>query len=137
MEAAPWTGGFFERLVQSVKRCLRKLLRKSRLTYEEMLTLLVKIENIINNRPITYVYDEVSQPLTPNHLIFGRKLETNVPITDDNEEYVPLEFETIERNLTYFWEQWKNEYVTSLREQHLGNQKKSDSGILVGDLAYL
>ena len=27
-EAAPWTGGIFERMIKSVKRCLKKELRK-------------------------------------------------------------------------------------------------------------
>ena len=41
LERAPWWGGFFERMVQSVKRCLRKVLGNARLTYDELLTTLV------------------------------------------------------------------------------------------------
>ena len=76
----------------------------------------------------------------PNHLLHGRKLEVNVPITDDEEEFIPAGYETIENNLKYFWEQWKNEYITSLREQHssnINNQKKSESNISVGDICVL
>ena len=32
-ERAQWWGGFFERLIRSVKRCLKKTLRNARLTY--------------------------------------------------------------------------------------------------------
>ena len=72
LEAAPWQGGFFERLVKSVKRCLKKLLYKARITFNELQTLLSQIEMVINNRPLTYVYDELTiPPLTPNHLIYG------------------------------------------------------------------
>ena len=42
-----------------------------------MRTLLVEIEGILNNRPLTYLYDEiegVSQPLTPANLIYGRQI---------------------------------------------------------------
>ena len=71
IEAAPWQGGFFERMVRSVK----KILFNSRLTYEEMITVLSNVETIVNNRPITYTYDELTQtPLTPNHLLYGRRL---------------------------------------------------------------
>ena len=73
IEAAPWQGGFFERMVRSVKRCLKKILFNSRLTYEEIITVLSNVETIVNNRPITYTYDELTQtPLTPNHLLYGR-----------------------------------------------------------------
>ena len=138
LEAAPWTGGFFERLIQSVKRCLRKLLLKSRLSYDQMLTLLIKIENIINNRPLTYMYDDVSQSLTPNHLIFGRKLETAVPNEIDG-EHIALDFRIVQHNLEYFWEQWKAEYLTALREKH-SNVKTKNSGsnsIAVGDVCII
>ena len=68
VEASPWSGGVFERLIQSTKRILRKALRKEILTCDELSTLLKRIENILNNRPLTHVYDsEIGQPLTPNH----------------------------------------------------------------------
>ena len=48
-ECAPWTGGFFERIVKMVKRCLRKVLRTSKLNYDEFTTILkYKLLDIIN-----------------------------------------------------------------------------------------
>ena len=35
---APWWGGFFERLIRSMKRCLRKSLGQAKLTYDELST---------------------------------------------------------------------------------------------------
>ena len=43
---APWWGGVFERLVRSVKQCLKKMLGLARLTYDELLTALVEIEMV-------------------------------------------------------------------------------------------
>ena len=60
-EAAPWKGGFFERMIKSVKRCLKKILINARLSYEELLTVLKEVENVINNRPLIYMYDDVNQ----------------------------------------------------------------------------
>ena len=34
VERAPWWGGFWERLIQSVKRCLRKVIGRDTLTFE-------------------------------------------------------------------------------------------------------
>ena len=75
LEAAPWTGGFFERLIQSVERCL---LGKSKVSYEDLVTILVEIERIINNKPLTYVSGDLTEEaLTPSYLIYGKRLGLN------------------------------------------------------------
>ena len=62
-------------MVRSTKRCLRKVLGRALLTYEELETVLIEAEGVINDRPITYIdTDSTEEPLTPNHLIFGRRL---------------------------------------------------------------
>ena len=42
LEKAPWWGGFFERMIQSMKRCLKKTIGKAKLTYDELLIVLTK-----------------------------------------------------------------------------------------------
>ena len=75
MTKAPWQGGFWERLVGSVKRCIKKTVGKEQLTFSELQTILYEVENILNNRPMCAVYDEEFEDiLTPNHLLYGRKL---------------------------------------------------------------
>ena len=65
VERAPWWGGIFERLVRSTKRCLKKMVGQSKLTYEELLTVLSEIEMVIKSRPISYVSsDDLEEPLT-------------------------------------------------------------------------
>ena len=77
VERAPWWGGFWERLIKIVKRCLKNIVGRSTLTLEELNTVLIEIEAVINSRPITYVYDDeesLSYPLTPSQLINGRQI---------------------------------------------------------------
>lgn len=75
LERAPWWGGFFERMVRSVKRCLRKVLGNAKLTVEELSTVLVEIEGTLNARPLTEEYEEFEgEVLTPSHLIYGRAI---------------------------------------------------------------
>ena len=51
-----------------VKDCLRKTLGNARLTYEELLTVLVEVECTLNVRPMNYEYNEVDdEVLTPSH----------------------------------------------------------------------
>ena len=48
IERAPWWGGIFERMVQSTKRCLRKVIGRAKLKYEELLTVIIEVEAIVN-----------------------------------------------------------------------------------------
>ena len=73
----PWWSGFFERMAGTVKRCLRKVIMKAKLNEDELRTILLEIENTVNSPPLTYVYEELdSEPLTPSHLIYGRRLQS-------------------------------------------------------------
>lgn len=72
LERTPWWGGFYERLIGTAKRCLRKVLGNARLNADEMLTVLMELEATLNSRPLTYDYDELgAEMLTPSHLILG------------------------------------------------------------------
>lgn len=76
LEKAPWWGGFYERMVKGMKRCLQKTLGNARLSHDELLTLVTEVESTLNVKPLTYVYEEgdPEDPLTPAHLMFGRRL---------------------------------------------------------------
>ena len=75
VERAPWWGGMFEGMIGSTKRCLRKMIGKSRLSYDELNTMLIEVESIINSRPISYLStSDIDEPLTPSHLMIGRCL---------------------------------------------------------------
>ena len=58
LDLSPWWGGFWERLVQMVKRSMRKVLQKNKLTYEKLQTVVIKIEGILNTCPLCYIYDD-------------------------------------------------------------------------------
>ena len=75
LEKALWWGGIFERMVRSVKRCLRKTIERGKLTMDELVTAIVEVEMIVNSRPLTYVSTEdMREPITPSRLISGRRL---------------------------------------------------------------
>jgi hypothetical protein len=67
LEKAPWWGGYYERMVKLVKQSLRKVLGRAQLRYEEFMTVPTEIEGVLNSRPITYVYPDLTEePLTPS-----------------------------------------------------------------------
>ena len=75
LERAPWWGGFFERMVRSMKWCLTKVLGNAKLTVDELNTMLVEVEGTLNARPLTDEYEESEgEVLTLSHLIYGRAI---------------------------------------------------------------
>ena len=139
---APWWGGFFERLVRSTKRCLKKQLGNARLAYEELMTLLCEVEAVLNSRPLTFVYaEDVEEALTPSHLLIGKRLLT-LPSFQVVSEVPSSSRETVtrrvrfQRNLAdHFWKRWRKEYLLSLREHHrLVSRKQNAETINIGDV---
>ena len=49
LAASPWWGGFYERMVKVVKTSLHKVIGKSKLSYEELETVLIQIEYMAND----------------------------------------------------------------------------------------
>ena len=128
VERAPWWVGFWERLVRSVKIVLKKILGRATLDYDELLTVLIEIEGIINARPITYVYDDeesVSYALSPSQLINGRRIcsrpnsqivSTNASLTKRARRHKQI--------LCQFTTRWRKEYLRNLRENAQVNVKR-------------
>ncbi|GFQ75068.1 thioredoxin [Trichonephila clavata] len=74
VEKGAWWGGFWERHFRTIKTCLRKIIGHSSLSSNELETVFIEIEAMINSRPITYIYDDPSEPspLTPAHFLIGK-----------------------------------------------------------------
>ena len=115
LEVSPWQGGHFERIIRSVKRCLRKVLGNARVNSDELLTVLSEVECILNNRPLTYLYDEMDgEVLTPSHLLIGRRLSmlsTGIGCKlrfDEDDLYSShcKRFSYLTRLLNSFWTRW-------------------------------
>ena len=88
-----------------------------------MQTVLLEIENVLNSRPLCYLYDDDHEHIvTPNHLLYGRKLNVN-SINSDGGGNFNISMENVTKRMRYmnsvilhFWRRWSSEYVTSLRE---------------------
>ena len=139
---APWWGGFWECMVQSVKRCLRK---RTVLKLEELSTVLVEVKSVINCRPLTYVYDDqegISFALTPSHLIYGRRI-TSTPKATHYEIMstcvsLTKRMKYHQRLLEQFTNRWRREYLLSLQEHHSVKRRNSSRPhIKVGDVVLL
>ena len=145
LEKAPWWGGIFERLVRSVKRCQKKTIGGARLTYEELLTVVVEVEMILNCRPLSYVSSEdPEEPITPSHLLCGRRLmslpDGNASDTPDYDtEMRPQDVDRRMRHLSnvmnHFWKRWREEYLLELRNSHrYTTQNNTNKAVSTGDV---
>ena len=120
---APWQGGFYERLVGLVKRCLRKAIGTKRLTLEQFVVILSEVEAVLNTRPLTYVYEDF-QSVTPAHFLMANlklmpAMETEIEFSPSQDSVTTLlnHWKKGQKQLNTFWGIWKNEYLTSLREK--------------------
>ena len=111
----PHAGGHYERLVGVIKKPLKNALKTKLLSFRELETIMIKVLTIVNNRPITYTSEDPNdlEPLTPNHLMFGRLLiqpEWNIV----NSTGLSKAYNIRERVINQFWKDFSNEYIRSL-----------------------
>ncbi|XP_073820586.1 uncharacterized protein [Musca autumnalis] len=74
--ASPHFGGIWEAAVKAMKYHLRRIVGESKLTFEEMSTLLYQIEAVLNSRPLYHLDENTDEMdvLTPGHFLIGRPL---------------------------------------------------------------
>ena len=113
----------------------------ARMTFKELLTILLEVECTINSRPLTYEYNELEvEMLTPAHLRYGRRLVTVLDelVSDDcysDEETSMLKrFRYMAKKKRHYWNRWDKEYLTDLRGYHKGLANESDERVIVDDV---
>ena len=137
-------------MIGIVKNCLKKTLHKTKLTTEELRTVIVEIESRVNNRPLTYLDDSTVnlEALTPSHLIHGRRIdplpcidvqdELNDPTVDDSAQHLRQSYHTLNKILKGWDRHWSTDYLLSLRERFYGAQPAENKVLLkVGDIVLL
>ncbi|XP_055309622.1 uncharacterized protein LOC129573263 [Sitodiplosis mosellana] len=70
---SPNFGGLWEANVKSTKYHLERIIEGTRLTYEELSTVLVRIESCLNSRPLCPLTSDIDDldVLTPGHFLIG------------------------------------------------------------------
>ena len=137
LSRAPWWGGQFERLIGLFKRAFYKSIGNGALKWSELEEVVLDIEVALNNRPLTYMEDDVQQPvLTPNSL-----LQVNPCHLPEMETYqieckdLKKRAKVLKRCKLSMWKRWSREYVRSLREQHRNLGRQNDQSYpKVGDV---
>ena len=78
------------------KTVARKVLGRSFITLESLQTLVVEIEAVLNDQPLTYQSADVTdpEPLTPSYLLYGRRITTFPYTITENEELTDPTYST-------------------------------------------
>jgi hypothetical protein len=135
-EKSPWMGGFFERLVGTVKKFLKKALDGICVNTSELRTILAEITSIINSRPLLYVEDDVtSKQLCPADLLGQTRPqlmptfdeESKLPSTNSTTDQLVSRWRRLQAVTSSFWNDWKQGYLTSLREKHANATQRNPS----------
>ena len=115
------------------------MLGQAKLRFSELETLLFEVECAINNRPMTYEYEEIGhEMLTPAHLLYGYRLCSMPDDVQPNEAK-----DDVTRRAKYMttlrkqlWDRWSKEYLLNLREHHRVH-KGSRKEVSIGDVVIL
>lgn len=119
--AAPHFGGLWKAAVKSAKHHLLKVTKGVLLNFEEMNTLLCKIEAVLNSRPLTAMSSDPSdfQALTSSHFLIGGP--TILPEEPDVSS-LPINrlrrFELVRSKFQTFWKRWHLEYLPQLQRRN-------------------
>jgi Family of unknown function (DUF5641) len=122
----PTFGGLWEAAVKSAKYHLVRIVGDTQLTFEEMTTVLAKIEAILNSRPLVA---EPSDPedvnaITPGLFLIGRPL---VAILEPN--YVDVSsnrsqrWQLLKKITQHFWKWWSYDCLSTLQKRAKPNHQ--------------
>ena len=142
---APWQGAVYERLIGLVKRALRKSLERARVSGEQLSTLLIEVESVLNSRPLTAISTDADGTdvvvLTPMHFLnpqrpFGISIAA-IPSSQstDDTEYSPHGNDSAQQviqlwkrhqnQLNHFWKIWSTDYLDMLQQRSDHHHKQS------------
>ena len=136
-EKAPHTNGVVERMVRSVKEALRTTMANCGIPLQQLETLLIEAEGLINDRPLVAPSEDDLDPLTitPSTLCIGRHI-SSIPI--DIKEQGQPEFTRMQRYrkelMLKFWSRWRKDYLLGMQALSFGGK---DEIVEVGQIVLL
>lgn len=136
--SSPHFGGLWESGVKSVKTHIFRVIGNQILTLEELNTLIIQIEALLNSRPLCALSSDPNdlQSLTPGHFL---TLEPLTAPPDPDLSHLSLSrlsrWQLIQQLQQSFWSRWRDEYLHTLYQRGKWYASKSltsaDAGTLV------
>ncbi|XP_076383133.1 uncharacterized protein LOC143260696 [Megalopta genalis] len=118
---APHFGGLWEAAVKSFKHHFKRVVGVELFTFENLNTLIINIDAILNSRPLTPISSDPTDllALTPGHFLIGDALtslrERDLGDTNPNRLSV---WQRIQQLKQQFWKRWSREYLNELTSRN-------------------
>ncbi|KAB0791873.1 hypothetical protein PPYR_03673, partial [Photinus pyralis] len=122
--AAPWWGGYWERIIRILKDMMKRSIGKSTLNRKELEDSLLVMEEVINGRPLTYVSEDNDElePLTPS-MFMSNECGLKFPEGDMNSENLNYRWKYMKKLRDELRQRFRKEYLSQLISRI--NQKPS------------
>ena len=119
---SPWWGGAWERLIQSVKRCIDFLMHEETPREDIFLNAIMEAEFWMNRRPLTHcpLDHEDSEPLTPNAVLFGsdqEELAAMIGVFNVNDAFSRKAHHRTQHLVQKLISRWTKEYLPSINRR--------------------
>jgi hypothetical protein len=137
LSKASWWGGMFERMVIIVRQfALYKVVESAKLTFKELQDVMLDIQHVLNNRPLSYCEDDIQLPvLTPNMMIFGKANYLMELSPEDIEERdLRKRAKYLKKCKDSLWQRWRREFMRALRERHNLTHDGKERELRTGDV---
>ena len=135
---SPHHGGLWEAGVKSVKYHLKRVVKDSVLSFEELSTMAAQVEACLNSRPITPLSTDPAdlEALTPGHFLVFEPLST---LPDHSLIDLQLNrlssWQKVQQIVQLFWKRWSLEYLNELQQRNKWN--KAQPNIKIDDLVLI
>ncbi|XP_046810918.1 uncharacterized protein LOC124420799 [Lucilia cuprina] len=135
---APHMGGLWEAGVRSFKLHFRKEAHSGKYTFEELSTVLARIEACLNSRPLSPMSDDPNDivALTPGHFLIGSPiLAPPEPSIYQSPLSLLNRYRKVKALTQHFCRRWKEEYLSGLHKRYKWKYPERD--IITGDLVVI
>lgn len=132
---SPHFNGLAESAIRSIKHHVRRVIGELTLTYEELLTVLVKVEACLNSRPLHPMSADPADfdVLTPGHFLVGEPTVTIPEISVLEKQPSTLtRWKLTQQLVQRIWARWSADYLHTLQQRKKWQLKEPN--ICVGDL---
>ena len=124
---APHWGGIWESNIKSIKTHLYRCIGQQLLCYEQLLTVLVQIECLLNSRPLCLLSDQPHTILTPAHFLNTTPLQSLPASVVDDSRSLANRKKLLDNLVQGYWKRWHMDDLHTLQLKQKWNRPTGDT----------